>query len=123
MIHCKHCGAPLRVDGRADPNPIVGLAPTLHTVARIVIETENAIGVVRGAIVSDERSSTISRARRIAMLVARRLTRMSYPELGRAFGRDHTSVIRAIQVAGERPQDVAAAEAIEARMRGEARAA
>jgi chromosomal replication initiator protein len=44
-----------------------------------------------------DRRGKFARARHIAMYVARKATDVSYPELGRAFGRDHTTVIYAVR--------------------------
>ncbi len=45
---------------------------------------------------SPRRNKVVSLARSLAMYLARKYTRMSYPELGRAFGRrSHASVISA----------------------------
>jgi len=45
----------------------------------------------------DRRQRTVARPRQLAMYLARTLLAHSYPEIGRAFGRDHTTVIAACQ--------------------------
>ncbi|RMH93894.1 chromosomal replication initiator protein DnaA [Lysobacter pythonis] len=47
---------------------------------------------------SDTKKRTITRARQMAMAMARELTDRSLPEIGEAFGRDHTTVINACKV-------------------------
>lgn len=42
-----------------------------------------------------------SRARQVAMFLARELLAMSYPQLGRVFRRDHTTVLQATRKIGE----------------------
>jgi len=46
---------------------------------------------------SSRRTRTISVARRVAMFFARRHTRMSFPEIGRFMGKNHSSVVLAVQ--------------------------
>jgi len=41
------------------------------------------------------RTKRVSEARRVAMYLAREITEFSYPELGDAFRRDHTTVLSA----------------------------
>jgi hypothetical protein len=50
-------------------------------------------GVSREDLLGKGRSTTVVRCRQLAMLVARWRLRMSYPEIGVAFGRDHTTVM------------------------------
>ena len=48
--------------------------------------------------VSQRRSREVARPRQIAMYLARELTPLSYPSIGRRFGnRDHTTVIHAVR--------------------------
>ncbi len=46
-------------------------------------------------LLSARRSRSIARPRQLAMLLAKELTNHSYPEIGHAFDRDHTTVIHA----------------------------
>lgn len=46
---------------------------------------------------STRRTKTVSAARSAAMFLARRHTRMSFPEIGRAMGKNHSSAILAVQ--------------------------
>lgn len=43
-----------------------------------------------------DRHKSIAYARHVAMFVARRVTGESFPEIGRAFGRDHTTVMAGV---------------------------
>ena len=54
-------------------------------------------GITPADIQSSRRTRTVSVARMVAMLLARRHTRMSYPEIGRAMGKNHSSVVLAVQ--------------------------
>ncbi len=64
-------------------------------------------GVKKEDLTGDSRSSRVSRARRIAMYLCRRVTDASLIEIARAFGRkDHTTVIHSIRkVEKERRED------------------
>ena len=47
---------------------------------------------------SARRSRQIARPRQIAMYLAKNLTSMSYPEIGKRFGnRDHTTIMHAVR--------------------------
>ena len=46
---------------------------------------------------SSRRTRTVSTARMVAMFLARRHTRMSFPEIGQAMGKNHSSVVLAVQ--------------------------
>ncbi len=54
-------------------------------------------GITPADIHSSRRTRTVSVARMIAMFLARRRTRMSYPEIGRFMGKNHSSVVLAVQ--------------------------
>jgi chromosomal replication initiator protein len=46
---------------------------------------------------SDRRARAIARPRQVAMFLAKQLTNRSLPEIGRRFGRDHTTVMHAVR--------------------------
>ncbi len=54
-------------------------------------------GITPADIHSSRRTRTVSVARMIAMYLARRQTRMSYPEIGRFMGKNHSSAVLAVQ--------------------------
>lgn len=54
-------------------------------------------GITPADIHSSRRVKTVTVARMVAMCLARRHTRMSYPEIGRFMGKNHSSVILAVQ--------------------------
>ncbi|MBS3821036.1 MAG: chromosomal replication initiator protein DnaA [Bacteroidetes bacterium] len=54
-------------------------------------------GITPADIHSSRRTRTVSTARMIAMHLARRYTRMSFPEIGRFMGKNHSSVVLACQ--------------------------
>jgi len=54
-------------------------------------------GITPADLHSSRRTKTVSVARMVAMYLARRNTQMSYPEIGQAMGKNHSSVILAVQ--------------------------
>jgi chromosomal replication initiator protein len=64
-------------------------------------DIEAAVAAYFGISVADLHSSrrtrTVSTARMLTMFLARRRTQMSYPEIGRAMGKNHSSVVLAVQ--------------------------
>jgi len=54
-------------------------------------------GITPADIHSTRRTRTVSVARMIAMFLARRHTRMSYPEIGKFMGKNHSSAVLAVQ--------------------------
>ena len=54
-------------------------------------------GITPADIHSSRRTRTVSLARTVAMTLARRHTQMSYPEIARFMGKNHSSVILAVQ--------------------------
>ena len=65
------------------------------TIERIVTVSAAVCGIRRGQILSDDRLKSASRARHVAMYLAKEMTTSSYTEIGNAFGRDHTTVMSA----------------------------
>ncbi|MFP4104559.1 MAG: chromosomal replication initiator protein DnaA [Phycisphaerae bacterium] len=54
-------------------------------------------GITPADIHSSRRTRTVSVARMVSMFLARRHTRMSYPEIGKFMGKNHSSVVLAVQ--------------------------
>ncbi len=54
-------------------------------------------GITPADIHSTRRTKTVSLARMVAMFLGRRHTRMSFPEIGRFMGKNHSSVVLAVQ--------------------------
>jgi len=70
------------------------LSPLVPTVVRIVAAR---YGVTPADIMGDSRAQPTVSARQLAMRLVRDLGNLSYPEIGRAFGKDHTAVMHACQ--------------------------
>jgi chromosomal replication initiation ATPase DnaA len=83
-------------------------------VAEIIAATAAAFGCDASDLLGRDRSKSVKEGRLAAYLVARRCTRLSYPELGRAFARNHTSVLTGVQSMGAQcARDPGLAEIVE----------
>lgn len=68
-----------------------------RTVDDIEAVVATFFGVTPADIHSSRRTKTVSAARMVAMYLSRRHTQMSYPEIGRHMGKNHSSVVLAVQ--------------------------
>jgi len=71
------------------------LTPFDSRVGRIIRITSEVTGVPEIELLSKRRQ--FSSERQIAMYLSVKLLGLSYPEVGRAFGRDHTTVIYSVR--------------------------
>ncbi len=71
--------------------------PTPITIERIIEEVARTFEVTAKDIKSPKRAAQISQARQVAMYVVREVTNLSYEEIGKEFGRDHSTAIYAVQ--------------------------
>jgi chromosomal replication initiator protein len=71
------------------------LPPGAATLEAIQHAAAEAFGLSRERLLARDRSPKVALARQIAMYLARELTDVSLPEIGRGFGRDHSTVIHA----------------------------
>ena len=67
------------------------------TLGDIEAATSAFFGITTADMHSSRRTRTVSAARMVAMFLARRKTLMSYPEIGRAMGKNHSSVLLAVR--------------------------
>jgi chromosomal replication initiator protein len=82
------------------------------TIAAVQEAVAASFGVTRGELLSSARTARIARARQVAMYLSRELVGSSMPLIGKAFNRDHTTVlhaIRTVQARNEPGSDVAVA--------------
>lgn len=71
----------------------------VREVALPAIEQASVVwGVAPSDVLSSSRSQSIADARHLAIWLVRRKFGFSYPELGRIFGRDHTTCIHSVRV-------------------------
>ena len=80
----------------------VELPGRARSLEEIMAETARAYGVAKDDLRARSRKQSLVRPRQIAMYLARRYTDASLAEIGRAFSRDHTSVMYAIDVVERR---------------------
>lgn len=79
---------------------------TIHQIIGDIIQcSAREFCVPRASLLAEGRHKSVCEARSCAMAVARQLTRFSLPELGRAFERDHTTVLGAIKTAARKAQN------------------
>ena len=75
--------------------PLTGLSRSAPTPERIIASCAKAFETSVGEILDRNRRPIPAAARRVAMYLTRELTDLSYPRIGKAFGRDHSTVISA----------------------------
>ena len=75
--------------------PISDLAASAPTPEKIIAVCAEAFGISSGEILDRSRRPIPSAARRMAMYLTRELTELSFPKIGKAFDRDHSTVISA----------------------------
>jgi chromosomal replication initiation ATPase DnaA len=104
--------------GRAEFSAASGsLVISSRTIIRVVAEH---YGFTREQLLAKSRKPDRAQPRQLAMLLCRIMTGDSYPTLGRAFGRDHSSVMHGCAVIEEELKEClvlqAAVRAIKARL-------
>jgi chromosomal replication initiator protein len=97
-----------------------GDKPDVDTIIKVVAD---AMQVKPSDIKGDRRQQGIARARQVAMYLTRKITAMSYPQIGEKFGgKDHSTVINAEQriteLSGEDPELRALVESLQRRLNG-----
>lgn len=65
--------------------------------ATIIESVALAFGLAPSELFARSRVKSVVEARMVVCYIARRCTRMSYPELGRVFNRDHTTIMSAVK--------------------------
>lgn len=69
-------------------------------------------GVDRGRLAGTRGDETLATARQVAMYCIRCVTDLSYPQIGRLFNRNHSTVMHACRRIGEVVDEAAGADAI-----------
>jgi hypothetical protein len=62
-------------------------------IQRIITAVADGFGIPESQILSTNRGKSAAGARQLCYLLAREVTKWSYPDLGKAFKRDHTTVM------------------------------
>jgi len=68
---------------------------TMHSLSHIAQCTADEAGVTVAALRGPDRSQSMHRIRCASVYLSKRLTGKSYPEIGRYYSRDHTTMINA----------------------------
>jgi chromosomal replication initiator protein len=101
IAHASLMARPLTAELIAEVLPSEVAALERPTVERIQAATCDALGVSPAELVGSRRTRDVLRARKVAIYLTRELTDLSLPEIGRSFGgRDHSTVLNAIQRVG-----------------------
>lgn len=112
-----------RLDGdrllmRPPPVRLPTVVPSV--VPSVVAATARFYGVTAALINGAPRYREVVRARHIAMYIAKKVTGLSYPSLGREFNRDHSTILHGVKQVEERlgrePKLVTEIETIKARI-------
>lgn len=80
-----------------DPNWIPPLAGCRITIAEIQAAVAAKFAIPESEMRSERRSQDVARPRQVAMYLSRALTPRSIPQIGRAFNRDHTTVLHGMR--------------------------
>ena len=81
------------------------LKPRVRTVREIQEQTCAAFGITMDELLSASRAQPVAFARQVAMYLSRELTDATLPAIGRAFGKNHTTVMHACKRTAERMAD------------------
>ena len=68
-----------------------------YTAANIISETANYYALDESELRGQSRSKVPAEARQIAIYLVRKLTTLSFPEIGKEFGRNHTTVMYSVE--------------------------
>ena len=100
MVDGRQISMELAKDCLAD---LLGDAEPLSvTIDKIFAAVFKKYGISREDIVGKKRTKEIARARHIAIYLVREITEMSYPNIGKLFGRDHATVMSSLDVVKKR---------------------
>ena len=70
-----------------------GAEPVSITVDKIFTAVYNKYGITKEDVTGKKRNKEIAQARHISIYLIRELTEMSYPNIGKIFDRDHTTIL------------------------------
>ena len=75
-----------------------GAEPIGITIDKIFTAVEKKYGISKAALTSKSRVKEIAQARHVTMYLIKTVIEMSYPNIGKLFNRDHTTVMNSIDV-------------------------
>src|SRR3954470_24141848 len=88
--------------GEPAPAPSSSTHPEAPSIAAIQEAVCSELGVSRSSMLSATRTAAVSKARQIAMYLARELTELSLADIAREFDRDHTTILHATRAVSAR---------------------
>ncbi len=100
---CKLMGKGVTIDlaFQCISDMIVGSEPVAMTADKIIGKVSQKYGVSIEDLKSSKRTKHIAHARHVAVYLLRELTDMSLPQLGKYFGRDHTTILNSHKTVSE----------------------
>jgi chromosomal replication initiator protein len=99
-------GEPLTVDfARTTLKDLLAAYERMVTIDNIKRTVAGYYNIRVGDLNSPRRTRSLARPRQVAMALAKELTQHSLPEIGEAFGKDHTTVLHACRKVSELRQD------------------
>lgn len=100
-------GAPISMElARSSVAELLGgTEPVNVTIDKIFAAVSNKYGVSKEDLVSSKRTKEIANARHICIYLIRTITDMSLPNIGKIFGRDHSTVISSIETIEKRQKE------------------
>ncbi len=93
MAYVRHTGCPLTTETAEMALMDMLARPVTLTPAEIVEEVAQFYSIHVDTLRGRGRSKKVARSRQIAMYLSRKETQASLPQLGHAFGRDHTTIL------------------------------
>jgi chromosomal replication initiator protein len=99
-------GRPMSVDfARETLRDMLAAYERLVTIDNIKRQVSSYYNISVASLSSKSRTRSLARPRQIGMALAKELTQHSLPEIGRAFGKDHTTVLHATRKVAELRKD------------------
>jgi chromosomal replication initiator protein len=99
-------GRPINIDfARETLKDMLAAYERLVTIDNIKRQVSNYYNLRITDLSSERRTRSLARPRQIGMALAKELTQHSLPEIGRAFGKDHTTVLHACKKVAELRKD------------------
>lgn len=79
------------------PKPVMLKAPSINNVRRIVRHIAERYGRTLEGVLGERKTADLVYPRSIAFYMLKRLTKRSFPQIGRDLNRDHTTALHAIK--------------------------
>jgi chromosomal replication initiator protein len=87
---------------RAIENLYKGKLQTLPTPELIIAEVSRFYSIDKSVLLGTQKNKGTAEARQLAMYLIRKMTNLSYPDIAKEFGKNHTTVLHAIRAVEEK---------------------